>query len=297
MALSANKGTQVDISGLMAHIADFSKLLGKDQAVVIKRQAALFCEDMLKYSRPFDGKTPGGGLLDGAQQHGMENVNNSIVHIFRPLAYATGEQVAAIGRYDVFKTYQEGKNAIVITKTRWSVFQRKYDKGGKALPFIPEGDLSAMRALHTSLRVDGGRGGLKQSVWESKEPFAIVESDKDMKTLILEKQKDVGKLKSPYWYAAQQLDEKIKGKKWVQNSEGRNDAIAERKESDPLLPEFTVGNRIGGKAGNDNFVKLAINHRAFAMRSAMVYEMKKQKLTLWGRSAATLNTSQYFTLA
>ena len=47
MGISANKGVAVDSSGLSAHLKDYIAVMGKSMQEVIKRQAALFCQDMI----------------------------------------------------------------------------------------------------------------------------------------------------------------------------------------------------------------------------------------------------------
>jgi hypothetical protein len=177
---------------------------------------------------------------------------------------------------------------------RWTAFKAKYGNGNAALPFVESGDTATMARIHAGLRDDGGHGGLKRSAQDSKEPFALVADDKTMKAYILQKQKDVGMLKSAYWHAAKLIRSKVAGGSWVQHPEGAAQAIAVDHLMQAAKPEVTVGNKIGGKAGNDRFVQLAINHRAFAMRNAMLREMNKQKLSAWEKSAAVLNSYQYF---
>jgi hypothetical protein len=297
MGLKNKTKVQVDSRGLEAHLHDFSVVMGRSLGEVVQQQAGLFCTDMLKYSRPFDGKVPGAGLSSGAKQHGMENVNNSLLKVFRPISYATGSQIANLDRYDVFKRYQEAKGTASkgkALKMRWTAFKAKYGNGNGALPFVESGDLGTMARIHSGLREDGGHGGLKNAARNSKEPFALVADDKTMKAYILQKQRDVGILKSGYWHAAKLIRAKVGGGSWVQHPEGSSQAIGINQLMQAAKPEVTVGNKIGGKAGNGRFVQLAINHRAFAMRNAMLREMKKQQLKGWQQSAAVLNSYQYF---
>ena len=295
--LQNSRNVKVDDGALQLHLHDFSKIMGRELGVVVKEQAGLFCEDMLKYSRPFDGKSPGNGLANGAKQHGMENVNNSILKIFRPIAYASGAEIANLGRYDVFKKYQDAKGGTArgnALKMRWVSFQNKFKNGSAPLTFIEKGDLSGMHKLHNSLRTDNGRGSLKSEARTSKEPFALVADDKTMKDYIIAKQKNVGLLKSPYWHAAKLIRERVKGGPWVQQPEAVADAIGVDNVKQEMKPEVTVGNKIGRKAGNSNFVQIALNYRAYAMRHKMIQEMRKQKIKLWQQAAAVTNTYRFF---
>lgn len=295
MAITANKGVVVDDSAFLAHLQDYSKVLGKSMADVIRKQAGLFCVDMVGYTRPFT--SPGEGMSSSSKDKGLENVKKSVYHIFQPIDKATPGQIAAIGRYDVFKMWEKRSGGGVVKgrKIRWGQFQKNH-AGGKAPAFIEAGDQTAIGRIHTSLRQDDGRGSLKPSASHSKEPFAIVAKDKDIKAYIKKKQKDVGILKSAYWFAAQKIRSKAVSPAWVKHPEGAGNAIGIDKTDVPNLPEVTVGNTKGGRGTFDSLIRTAINRRAYAMRVEMAAKLNKQKIALWEATAKgkTTNTSQYF---
>ena len=298
MAISANKGVEVDSSGLSAHLKDYIAVMGKSMSEVIRRQAALFCQDMIAYSRPFSGTTPGDGNTLPAKAHGAENVRKSIFKIFRPIERATLSQIADIGSYDVFKMWSKRKGQTIQGKgkqIRWQRFQEKFAKGD-TYAFIGPGEIGTMEKIHTNLRIDGGRGSLNSEARRSKQPFAIVAKESDIDSYVRKKQKDVGFLKSAYWIAATQLGENIKAPAWVKHAEAASNAISIKLLSNPAAPAFVVGNKIGMRAGNSNFVQVAINHRAYAMRVEMAAKLKKEKIPLWLACAQgkTTGTSQFF---
>ena len=282
MSVTANRGVRIDDSALKAHLRDFSKVMGKALSEVIRDQAAAFCIDMIKYTRPFE--TKGGGMEKSAKDKGVKNVRDSVFHIFRPLERATAQEVAAIGRFDVFKMWEKrnggsgdsGKSR----KMRWTKFQQSFG-GGKALPFIEAGDMGALGSIHSKLRRDGGHGSLHDSVVRSKDPYAIVSREKDVEAYARLKAKDVGILKSAYYHAALRIKAKVKGSAWVKHPEGASNAISDDKTGAVLTPFVIVGNMKGRRGITDSLVQAALNHRAFAMRNAMAREMNKQKLPLW----------------
>jgi hypothetical protein len=141
-----------------------------------------------------------------------------------------------------------------------------------------------METMHTSLREDAGHGPLKSAARRSKQPFAIVQKETDIKRYIKKKQESVGRLKSAYYFSAKQLGVEIKAPAWAKNAGGEQFLIAEDNTSNLVQPSITVGNKIGGKAGNDNFVQVAKNHRAFAMRQRMAAELNKNGEQLWERT-------------
>jgi hypothetical protein len=272
--------------------------MGKSMQEVIRRQAALFCQDMSAYSRPFSGTTPGDGNTLPAKAHGAENVRKSIFKIFRPIDKATRSQIADLGSYEAFKMWNKRKGQTVQGKgkqIRWQKFQQKFARGD-SFTFIGPGDQASLAKIHTNLRIDGGRGSLNSEARRSKQPFAIVAKESDIEAYVRKKQKDVGFLKSAYWNAAQMLGENITAAAWVKHGEGSTNAIAIKLLNDPAKPAFEVGNKIGKRAGNANFVKLAINHRAYSMRAEMAAELNKNKTPLWLATAQgkTSNTFQHF---
>jgi hypothetical protein len=298
MGVTVRKGIEIDDSALIAHLHDYSLVLGKDMAEVIREQAGLFCQDMIKYSRPFAGKAPGSGDKKTAKDTGDNNVMRSIRKIFRSVDQADPEMIASLGRYDVFKMWTKRKGETVQGKgkaVRWERFKEKYGKG-TSYAFIPPGSLGLMEQVHRKLRIDGGRGSLSPAARSAQKPFAIVAKDKDIERYTKRVQKDVGMLKSAYYHAAMLVRSKCAGASWVKHSEGRTNAIARDEGQKPNQPEMTVGNMIGKRAGNDRFVRMAISYRAYAMRVAMAARLNKEKTPLWLATAQgkTVNVSKFF---
>ena len=285
MAITVAKGVTVDDSAFIKHLESYSKVMGKSMGEVAKQQAGLFCKDMINYSRPFDGKSIGTGSNSGAKAHGESNVEKSIRKIFQPIERATKEQIADINRYDVFKLWDKRNGGTAKKRIRWKQFQPQFNDG-KKYTFIESGDLGAMSDLHNNLRIDDGRGSLKTYAAKSKSPFAIVAKDSDIQKYIKQKQKDVGYLKSAYWFASQSIGANITAPSWVKKSEASRNAISIKEGQGTPAPSFTVGNLIGRRAGNSAFVRAAINHRAYAMRTVMAAKLNKDKTKLWEACAS-----------
>jgi len=282
MAISAKTNVEVDDTAFLAHLRDFSIVMGKSLAETIREQAGLFCIDMIRFTNPSVGK--GDGMSLGSKKKGMENVEKSIYKIFQPIQRATKEEVAAIGSFEVFKMWDKRKGGFSEfsgqKKTRWTQFKAKYG-GGTAPVFIEAGNVAALGAIHTAQRQDNGRGALKPSAMHSKQPFAIVAKDQDIRAYIRLKQKEVGILKSAYAFSAMKIKSKAKAAGWASNPAGAINAIGEDESQTPMLPAITVGNTKGRRGTFDSLIRSAINHRAFAMRSKMAYELNKQKSPLW----------------
>ena len=110
------KTMEVDASMLQKHLYAYQKVLGGTIGDVARRQAALFCQDMISYSRPFSGSRPGDGETTQAKEHGNENVKNSIYKIFRPIDKTGPNAIADLGDYNIFKMWMREKGRKVSKK-------------------------------------------------------------------------------------------------------------------------------------------------------------------------------------
>jgi hypothetical protein len=296
MGVSAGKGVVVDDSAFLAHLNDYSKVMGLSMASVIRKQAGLFCRDMVGFTRPFT--TPGDGMSKASKEKGFQNVKDSVYHIFQPIDKATPGQIAAIGRIDVFKMWEKrsGKSETKGRKLRWQQFQKTFG-GGSAPAFIEAGDQTSIGRIHSSVRQDNGRGSLTPTARHAKQPFGIVAKDKDIQAYIRKKQKDVGILKSAYFFAAQRIKSDVTSPAWVKHPDGVGNAIGDDKTNVPNKPEVTVGNAKGGRGTFNSLIRSALNKRAYSMRVEMAAKMNKEKIPLWQATAQgkTSNTFQYFT--
>lgn len=296
MAIRARGNVVVDDTIFLAHIQDYATVMGKETSTVIRQQAGLFCKDMVGYTRPFASKSSGGtGGTIAAKKVGFDNVTNSARKIFQPIEHATSQQIASIGDYDVFKAWGERNNRLGPAsgrKIRWVQFQAKYGNQGTPTKYFPRGSIDAMDNFMRQYRLDGGRGGLKTSAKEAEHSFAIVQDEDELNKYIKFKQKDVGLLKSAYWFAAQRIGAKITVPAWAKNKNAAGNAIAIDKSQQKQTPEITVGNVIGNKLGNESWTKAAINQRALKMRAQMANYMNKNSVVIWKAT----NTASYFNL-
>lgn len=292
MAIRVSRHVQVDPSNLVAHLHDFAKVLGKDLGEVVRDQAGLFCMDLAKYTGPFTGA--GKGLDSGAKKKGEDNVRKAVFKIFQPVEKASKEQVSAINRFDVFKLWtkshgeqSEGKSKM----KQWESFKQKYP-ATKSVTFIEAGDATAMSRLHQKHRTFGGKGGLQPYAKKAKSAFAIVPKEKDIERYMRLKQKDIGSLKSGYWFASQKIRAKdVKAPAWIKHSDGQKYAIGIDQIQQLMKPEVTVGNSVGFRAMPSGLLKAAINYRMYAMRVKMAAELNKRAIPLWSASASGLTTS------
>ena len=295
MAIKVARGIEVDDAAFLAHLHDFSKVMGKSMSEVIKNQAALFCKDMISWTPPFEGSAkgkPGSGASGGAKKQGQENIAAQVQMIFRPLSQATPSQIAGLGDEAVFKKWRKAsaeEYSYATTNSKkfipWATFKAKF--GGNAYgnaTFIPGGGLGSMTTFHNANRVDNGRGWLKSSAKKGN-VVAFVEKSNDVKAFVRLKQKAVGKLKAAYMTAGNKADGKVRFPAWVTHPEMDGNAINTDETSVPMKPSYTIGNKIGNKVNSRRFLYDVRNRRAFAMRSVMAAKMNKEKATLWEMTA------------
>ncbi|CAB5217868.1 hypothetical protein UFOVP201_27 [uncultured Caudovirales phage] len=293
MAISAAQNVKVDASGLLGHLKDYSNMLGKSMSEVIKEQSGKFCEDMIRYTRPF-GKSKKSN--SGALPEMKKKVAGELYHIFKPLESARLDEIVSIGNFDLYKKWvrklrdkglRAGPNDPKITLFQRWTYDLDHVKplGGYRSAFVPSGDASQLEQIHKKSRIDGGRGPMTNFAVKSKQAFAIVENKSTLKSYVKKKQDQIGVLKSPYWFAAQKIRQSIDAPAWAKHSEGLKNAIAIENLTDKAKPEITVGNLIGNKLGNSANVRAAINHRAYAMRRQMAEHMKSKGSAIWLEAA------------
>lgn len=273
--------------------------MGRDMADVIRQQAGLFCKDMIEYTPPLANGNEGPGNTLDARNRGRAAIRKSVFKLFRTQKNASPSQIADADNFGIFKMWLQEKNPNArASKAGYRKFQQSYGRGNR-VAFIERGDLGRIGELHTGAREDGGHGRLK-SIYRAKsgQPIGIAD-ERDLEKYIKSKYDSVGRLKSPYFHAAERIGAKQAFPAWVKHASGAQQAIAINQLSDPIVPSVTVGNLIGKKVLRgfvERNVQRAINYRAYGMRNAMAKKLNKDKEALWQATAkGTISgTSQYF---
>jgi hypothetical protein len=305
MAVKTTYGQKIDSTNLRKHLQDFSRVMGLELGGVVKHQAALWCRDMIDYTPPFT--SPGNGSDKGAYKIGAEKVAGQIKSIFKPILSTTSSasptEIAAIGREDVFKMWTRGIKAGKADdwttrnhrKIKWTRLQ---ELGGRISGGTPRyTDRAGMKAYHDAVRSNGGRGAVRKSQI-NKGNFIFVKSDDDINWFIKQKQKNVGIMKSGYYFATEVLKESINFPAWVKHIEGQNEKIVIDNTKKPMLPTVTVGNKIGNitQKVSESRVNFVTRLRAEKMRTQMKNELNRKKISLWDatRSGQISGTASFF---
>lgn len=297
MAIKPTKHVSLDASTLMAHLHDYSKVMGKELGETIREEAGHFCMDLVKYTRPFT--SAGKGLDPGSKKKGEENVNMAMFKVFQPIANATKQQVADMRSFEVFKLWSKSQGAggsSMSKQKQWELFQAR-NPAKKTLLYVGS-DAGAMAKTHQKLRKYSGKGGLMDYAKKSNTAFAFVKKESDITKYAKQKLKDVGSLKSGYWFAAQKIRAKeIRAPAWIKNHQiGQSYAIGQDMIQQPMKPEVLVGHLFGFRAMPKGLLKAALSYRQYAMRVKMAQELNKRKVPLWLATAQglTTNTQQHF---
>jgi len=280
MGIGIKKNVEVDATVLKQHLEAYSKIMGLGLAEVIRKQAGLFCMDLIKHTYPFT--SAGKADTPESKAMGMKNIDVQVRKIFKPLEFASADEVGAIGSKSVFlkweKARQEKFGDDPSKRVRWETFQARH-AGGRSIPYIEES--GQLKEIHAKVRKNKGRGGLQEWAKKAGKAFAIVKNEKVIEKYIKQKQKNVGILKSAYWFSSLKIKANVRAPSWTKHSEGEANAIGEDKTKTPKLPEVTVGNTIGRLALPESLMRLALNRRALSMRAEMAGKLTRDCGKLW----------------
>ena len=265
----------------------------KSMARIVQHQAGLFAIDMCNFTPPFSGKTPSvnkgaeGGFGSKALKKGKDAVSRDVRKIFAPLHFAPAAGVAAQSNIGVFSAWARAKMKLPQVSDPGYVFQMIQDRGG----IIGQGEFDYFKRIMGNTRsstakyILGTNEGRIKSIHEKRRgspSYKVYETSKtdkyfvdDMKVVeryIKKVQNRVGRLKSGWYYAGKKL-RKMPTSSWIAN-QGSNTSVYQPKlgGSDPTI---RIGSTIGRNYSQGyHFMRMAMNHRAFAMRVAILKHLQ-----------------------
>jgi hypothetical protein len=294
---------KVDASMFSKHMVAWSAVMVKTMGQVVREQSGLFCQDMLDYTLPFDGRpTTDGGLGKAAQAFGERHLDNDIDSIFRPLYKATYGDIAGQSSPSVFAAWTEEKKrhneslpwflkkSYAGSVGDWIKFQEDYKGKGRTRKKTADftGAYSSDSFIKTTFV--NTRGGTSvpnygKNVKKSDKVYFVGEFDAKMKNLKRTQHNKIGRLKSGWYEAGLMLGRKMKAGNWIkQNSSGNGILLDKSRGNDK--PEVTVGNKIQMLMNQEpatSLWKVALNRRAYSMRNQILQKLKRQR----GMSGAT----------
>ena len=293
LVVEVAKGVKVDYTQFAAHLAIYAMVMRKSSEEIVKQQSRLFAQDMCDYTPPFSGKQPSvrkggeGGFGNKAKKKGQEAVSRDVRKIFAPLFMAPGGGVAAQNNIGVFSAWAREKMKRPMFSDPGYVFQMIQDRGG----IIGQGEFDyfkrimsntskvrskfilgttegAVKAIH-----EQRRGKPSYKVYEtSKTERYFVDDWKVVERYIKTVQTRVGKLKSGWYYAGLKLG-RMPTSAWIMN-QGASTSVYMPRLGGPD-PVIKLGSTVGRNYSQGyHFMRMAMNHRAFAMRVAVLKHLQ-----------------------
>ena len=292
--ISVRTNVKVDDLQFQRHVALYLLVMNKDMALGITKIAQLLCKDMVNYTPPFSGAQPSSGDKGDngfglrARDKGRAAVSRDVRKIFAPFEQAPAATVANYGDVGIFEQWINAKRKLpaphypgyvfemvertggFVTDADFKRFQKaEQSKGGQSARLNTQVDEGWIKTNHVSRRGPTGdnkpynvKTSLKNDILYVQ-PWAMVEK------YIKKVQRRVGRLKSG-WYACYKALGGKKGSGWIA-AQGSSEMILVKDMGNLLSPKITVGNHIGRNFRQSwAFFRMAIDHRAYAMRNAII---------------------------
>lgn len=286
------RGVKVDYSQFAQHLSLYALVMRKTAVEIVKQQARYFAQDMCDFTPPFSGKAPSirkggdGGFGTKARNKGRHAVSRDVRKIFAPLVQAPSAGVASAGNLGilsawikeklklppphypdyVFKNYEKGRFMF------WGEFEYFKEvesrKGSPRTKFLMGTTIGAIQSIH-----EKRRGTPSYKVYKtSKSEEVYVDDWKPVEAYIKKVQQRVGKLKSGWYYAGLKLG-RMPTSAWIMN-QGANTSIYAPRLTGPD-PIIKLGSSLGRNYSQGyHFMRMAMNHRAFAMRVAILKHLQ-----------------------
>lgn len=292
LVVTVRKGVRVDYTEFAKHLALYALVMRKSIEGVVKQQARLFAKDMCDFTPPFSGSQPSiskggeGGFGNKARNKGRDAVSRDVRKIFAPLAQAQAAGVASAGNVGILNAWVNAKLKLpaphqpeyifkmiaergVIGQGEFDLFKRiESRQGTPRTRFLMGTTQGAIKSIH-----EQRRGKPSYKVYEtSKTEKVYVDNWNPVEQYIKRVQQRVGKLKSGWYYAGLKLG-KMPTSAWIAN-QGAGTSIYQPKLG-VVDPTIKLGSTVGRNYSQGyHFMRMAMNHRAFAMRVAMLKHLQ-----------------------
>ena len=292
LVVQVAKGVKVDYTQFAQHLAIYKLVMRKSSEAIVKEQAFRFAKDMCDFTPPFSGAQPAitkggdGGFGNKAKKKGQDAVSRDVRKIFAPLAQAPAAGVAGYGNLGVFSAWVNEKIKLppphypdyvfknfdrgrIMGQGEFEYFKQvESKKGTPKTKFMMGTTTGAIEKIHKERR-----GKPSYRVYKtSKSEEVYVDNWKPVESYIKRVQQRVGKLKSGWYYAGLKLG-KMPTSAWIAN-QGASTSVYVPKlgGADPTIK---LGSIIGRNYSQGyHFMRMAMNHRAFAMRVAVLKHLQ-----------------------
>lgn len=292
LVVEVAKGVKVDYTQFAQHLAIYKLVMRKSSEEIVKQQSRLFAQDMCDFTPPFSGSQPSirkggeGGFGNKARNKGRDAVSRDVRKIFAPLAQAPAAGVAGYGNLGVFSAWVNEKIKLppphypdyvfknfdrgrIMGQGEFEHFKQiESKKGTPKTRFLMGTTEASIRTIH-----EQRRGKPSYKVYKtSKSEQVYVDNWKPVENYIKRVQQRVGKLKSGWYYAGLKLG-RMPTSAWIMNQGNSTSVYVPRLGvADPTIK---LGSSIGRNYSQGyHFMRMAMNHRAFAMRVAVLKHLQ-----------------------
>jgi hypothetical protein len=312
LVVTVAKGVKVDYTQFAKHLAMYAMVMRKSSEEIVKQQSRLFAKDMCDFTPPFSGSQPSitkggeGGFGNKARTKGRNAVSRDVRKIFAPLAQAPAAGVAAAGNVGILSAWVGAKAKLppphypdyifkmvaqgrVLGQGEFDYFKQiESKKGTPKTRFMMGTNEAAIKSIH-----ERRRGKPSYKVYETaKTEKVYVDNWKPVESYIKRVQQRVGKLKSGWYYAGLKLG-RMPTSAWIMN-QGAGTSIYQPRLGRPD-PVIKLGSTVGRNYSQGyHFMRMAMNHRAFAMRVAILKHLQAPRNH--GKLIDVVNRLQGFTL-
>jgi|GEM_PF-3554116 len=295
LVVTVANGVKVNYTEFAKHLALYKMVMRKTSEEIVKQQSRLFAKDMCDYTPPFSGSQPAvskggeGGFGNKARNKGQDAVSRDVRKIFAPLAQAPASAIAASDNMGILNAWMSEKMKLptphqpeyifkmlgergVIGQSEFDYFQRvETTKGGTPVAVYLGTTESTVKSIHELRR---GKPSYKVSQ-TNKSMINYVDNWKVVERYIKRVQQRVGKLKSGWYYAGLKLG-KMPTSAWIAN-QGAGTSIYQPRLGGPD-PTIKLGSTVGRNYSQGyHFMRMAMNHRAFAMRVAILKHLQSPR--------------------
>lgn len=296
--IKVKKGIVVNMQQFRQTIGAFVVAMGGKASKHIKRQARLFCEDMLDYTMPWSGGMGMDGKSRAAKAMGDRVVKGQIESIFLPLRYVSAGEILQFGNEGVFYAWLRARKTLSDPKLPDWLLVHPYSSEGTVLwnkfqqwEFAQQGaamsagmvDLSNYRTNNIQGIHKRFRGGnTTAGYFDNMEAAAVygttvvVDDDgSEIKSYIKRVQSHVGRLKAGWYTAGSKLGSMKGVGQWIIGNQWGT-GILDNRLDNFTTPSVTVGNKVQGlhRATRDGYF-YALQHRAYSMRVELTNKLVK----------------------
>ena len=272
-------------------------MMGGSAAKLLKKQARLFCDDMLDFTMPWEGGMGVDGRSRRAWMNGKDRVQSQIKSIFLPLRFVGAGEILQYGDEGVFSAWVRARKTLPNPmipewlkngdqyKGAWTKFktwefaqaEAELSPGNIRLESYNKGD-GIIKSIHERER----GGNSKDAYFDNMKAAAkfgtrYVVDDDGSKVMAYSKRVEahVGRLKAGWYTTGSKLGKMKNVPYWVRGNQW-NTGILVDQLSVQNRPAITVGNKVQGlhRKTMDGF-KLALNYRAYSMREEMYHKLVK----------------------